>query len=140
MKRGAWLAGLATFLLTSSAWASVFLLAATGESTTLECRADGLYLGYQLDDLEFQCTAIKARTDGGKWVQYAAHNGSHSGFVRNKRSSVRKNGAPAERLLQAMLKASTIEFLNPGTGQPVSFSISKSDQIELQSIASKCGA
>lgn len=139
----AWLLGVSILGVPFAAWASVFLLAPSGESLTLECRSEGLYFGYQLDGLptcgEFACTAIKARTDHREWVQYSAHNGSNLGFVRNKRSTVRKNGALAEALLQRMLKASNVEFLNPGTGKPVTFPISDAHRAELKSIVAKCG-
>jgi hypothetical protein len=143
MNRVTWLLVVSILGVPFGAWASAFLLASSGESITLECRSKGLYFGYQLDGLpacyEFDCTAIQARTDDGKWVQYAAHNGSNLGFVRNKNSTVRKNGAVAEALLERMLKASSIEFLNPGTGKPVVFSISDTDRAELESIAAECG-
>jgi len=145
MNRITWLLGVSILGVSFRAWASASapLLASSGESLTLECRREGLYFAYQLDGLpacyEFACTAIQARTDDGQWVQYAAHNGSNLGFIRNKHSTVRKNGADAEALLVRMLKASRIELPNPGTGKPVAFSISDTDRAKLVSIAAVCG-
>jgi len=54
------------------------------------------------------------------------------GFVRN--------GAVAETLLERMLKASSVEFLDSGTEKSVAFSISDSDRAELEAAAAECGA
>ncbi len=144
MKRIAWLFGLSVLGVSLAAWASTFLLAPSGESLTLDCRSDGLYIGYQLDGLpacgEFACMTVRARTDSGAWVQYSAHNGSNMGFVRNKRSTFRKNGALAESLLERMLKASSVELLNPSTGKAVAFPISDADRAELKALVAKCGS
>jgi hypothetical protein len=98
-----------------------FLIAADSASITVECRAaDGVYIGYQLDDLpschSIECTKIEARLDGGEWIAYAAHNGSHLGFIRSKRSSNKKIGEVAEVLLEGLAKSSKLEILNSGTG------------------------
>lgn len=121
---------------------SVFLLSRTGESITVEYRNDGLYIGYQLDDLpschSFECTRIKVRTDGGNWIYYAAHNGDNLGFVRNKQDSLQKNGEVAERLLDAMINASQVEFFNHGTDKISVFEISEKDRTSLQTIQKVC--
>jgi len=121
----------------------VFILAPSGESISIECLSEGLYFAYQIDNFpachEFSCTAIRARAQDGEWIQYAAHNGGDSGFIRSERSNLRKNGAAAESLLDRILTASRVEFLNPATGEPVAFSITEMHRGELVSIAAKCG-
>jgi len=71
MNRFSWLFAVLTLGIPFGAWASAFLMAPSAESLTIECRSDGLYIGYQIDDFpvchEFACTAIQARTDGENW-------------------------------------------------------------------------
>lgn len=133
----------AACVVTPAAASALLLLAPSAESLTVECRSDGLYLAYQLDDLpscsDYSCTTIKARTGGSEWTNYSAHDARHSGFVRNQRSKIRRNGALAEQLLERMLDAKRVEFLNPGTGEAVAFPIGDEDREGLQDIASECG-
>ena len=122
---------------------AAFIMAPSAESLTIECRSDGLYFGYQLDDLpscsSFACTFIKARTGAGSWTKFAAHNGSHSGFVRNSRSTVKRNGETAEVLLKQMLSSPYVEFLNPASNAAVRFEISGDERKEIESVSAECG-
>lgn len=133
----------ALLLATPSAAGSVFLLADSGESLTLECRDNGLYFGYQIDGLSacsrYDCMTIQVRVDRKKWVNYSAHNGSSMGFVRNTHDRFRRNGDEAEALLKKMVTASTVEFRTPQTKKSAEFPITTADARKLQSIAKECG-
>lgn len=130
-------------LLISLQASAVFIIAPSAESLTIECRSNGLYFGYQLDDLpscsSFACTFIKARTGAGSWTKFAAHNGSHSGFVRNSRSNVKRNGETAETLLKQMPSSPYVEFLNPASDAAVRFEMSDDERKELKIVSAKCG-
>ena len=130
-------------LLVSLQASAAFIMAPSAESLTIECRSDGLYFGYQLDALpscsSFVCAFIKARTGAGSWAKFAAHNGSHSGFVRNSRSTVKRNGETAEALLKQMLSSPYVEFLNPASDAAVRFEISKDERNELKLVSTECG-
>jgi hypothetical protein len=118
-------------------------MAPSAESLTIECRSDGLYFAYQLDNLpvcsNFACTFIKARTGAGSWTKFSAHNGSHSGFVRNSRSTFKRNGETAEVLLKQMLSALYVEFLNPASDAAVRFKISEDERKEIKAVSAECG-
>ena len=122
---------------------AVLLVAPSADSLTLECQGDGLYLRYGLEDTpacsEFFCRVIWARTDGGKWLEYAAHHFPNGGYVPNKNSASRRDGAAAEVLLEQMLNASNVEFQHPLTGEPVGFAIGEAHRAELSAIAAECG-
>ncbi len=138
------LSGLVLLLISIPISASaVLLLAPSGESVTIQCRPEGLYLAYQIDGLEvcseLTCLDIDARVDDGGWSTYAAHNGINSGFVRNRKSTVRMHGADAEGLLKLMVNASAVSFRDRRTNLIASFPITEDQREELRQIASECG-
>lgn len=125
---------------------AVFLLAPSAESLTIECRGDGLYFGFQIDGLpacsDMSCMWIRARTDGGEWVKYGAHRGSHNGRVRSKGdfAQFKKVGELGEVLVGKLTKAKAVEFQNPVTDAPVRFAISESDREDLANVARTCAS
>jgi hypothetical protein len=61
------------------------------------------------------------------------------GFVRNSRSTVKRNGETAEALLKQMLSSPYVELLNPATDAAVRFEISEDERKELKVVSAECG-